>query len=690
MIKKYKILGLDCPNCAKALEKEINKQPSIKRAEINFVKECITIDSADQQTALKDAIKVASIVEPDAKIVDVTKTSNYLDKNFVTSTILLAIGLALSVVTIVVDMPNIFWLMYLLSALLVGYKTFFKAITLAFKGVVNENMLVTISIIGSVCVGQYMEGLMVIGLYSIGKLLESLALNKSKKSIEALTNIKPEFVTLLVNNQQQVVNPNQVKVGNLILVKAGERVALDGKVVEGASSLNMQSLTGESMPVFVEKGSKVLSGSIVLDGALTIEVECEYSSSTVAKILNLIENEQDKKSKTETVISKVAKWYTYAVMALSVVVFLLVWLIVKDINIAIYRGLIFLVVSCPCAFAISVPLSYFSGLGNASKNGILIKGSNYLDAMSKVTHVIFDKTGTLTNGEFTITKVETLNQEYSQQDILFLASIGEQYSIHPLAKSIVSSNQKELPTLKTFKEVAGEGIYFKYNKSKFFVGKKDKSLSSTVVEVIKDDVKIANIYLSDTVKSTTKDAICNLTHRGIKTILLSGDTQQQVDAFANSIGFDEYYGNLLPDDKYNYIQNLKGKQNTIAYVGDGINDAPSLALADVGISMGINGSSASIEASDIVLVDDNPNKVNAVIDISKRTKTIVWQNIIFSAVVKVLFLTLGALGVTGMLSAVIADVGVTLIAILNSLRALKTKDVKKAHNHHCSGDCCKK
>lgn len=696
MIKKYKILGLDCPNCAKTLEKEINKQPSIKKAEINFVKEYITIDSHNQELALAEAIRVSSVVEPDAKIVDTSKTKNYFDKSFALNIILLIVGLALAVITIVVPMPKtLFWIMYVISALLVGYKTYYKAITLLFKGTVNENLLVTISIIGSACVGEYMEGLMVIGLYSIGKLLESLALNKSKKSIEALTNIKPEYVTLLDNDEQKTVEPNEIKVDDLILVKPGERIPLDGVIVDGSSSLNMQSLTGESIPVFVDVNSKVLSGSIVLDGTLTIKVTSTYSESTVSKILNLIENAQDKKSKTETVISKIAKWYTYAVMALAVIVFGVVWLVTKNPNTAIYRGLIFLVVSCPCAFAISVPLSYFSGLGNASKNGILIKGSNYLDALTKVKMVAFDKTGTLTTGEFAIDNINIYDKTYSKEDIIYIASLGEQYSIHPLAKAILNENTKELEQIKSVKEIAGEGVYFAYNNDNYFVGKKDKTLTATVVEVYKNNEKIADIYLSDTIKESSKQALTKLKESGIKTVLLSGDKEETVKTLAQKVNASEYYFNLLPEDKYKYIEEHKQKDGLIAYVGDGINDAPALTLADIGISMGINGSGASIEASDIVLVDDNPNKVNKAISISRFTRKIVWENILFSLIVKVLFLTLGAFGITGMLSAVIADVGVTVLAILNSLRALYSNNEphnhnveQKKHNHEHHKECC--
>ena len=683
MIKKYKILGLDCPNCAKSLEKAINNEKSIKKAEINFVKEYLVIDSDNQELALKDAIKVASKVEPDARIMDTSKTKKYFDKNFILNSLLLCLGLVLAVLTLAIPMPKVlFWIMYISSALLIGYKTYYKAISLIFKKIVNENLLVTLSIIGAICVGKYMEGLMVIGLYSIGKLLESIALNKSKKSIEALTNIKPEFVTILVDGEQKVVSPKEVKINDIIIVKPGELVPLDTIVLEGSSSLNMQSLTGESLPVPSKKGDNVMSGSIVLDGTLTLKVTSGYENSTVSKILNLIENAQDKKSKTETVISKIAKWYTYAVMLLSAVVFGIVWLITKDVNVAVYRGLIFLVISCPCAFAISVPLSYFSGLGNASKSGILIKGSNYLDALAKVNVVAFDKTGTLTTGEFKINNVEIYNT-YTKEEIIFLASLGEQYSIHPLAKAIVSENTKQLLSVNNFKEIAGEGVSFEYNEKKYFVGKKDKTLNSTVVEVFEDDEKIANIYLSDTIKDSAKQAIDSLNDNNIKTVLLSGDKEEAVKYLSTELNLSEYYANLLPEDKYKYIEEQKQNKKMIAYVGDGINDAPALTLADIGISMGINGSGASIEASDIVLVDDNPNKVNKAIKISKFTRKIVWENILLSIIIKVLFLTLGALGITGMLSAVIADVGVTLLAILNSLRALTgTKEKQLEHKYN--------
>ena len=386
--------------------------------------------------------------------------------------------------------------------------------------------------------------------------------------------------------------------------------------------------------------------------------------------MNLIENAENKKSKTETFISKITRWYTLGVFILSVLVWGIVWAVTKDFNTALYRGLIFLVVSCPCAFAISVPLSYFSGIGNASKKGILIKGSNYLDACAKLDIVAFDKTGTLTTGQFNIEKVESFKDNLTEEDIIYLASLGEQNSLHPLAKSILAKNKKELVEVDNVKEIAGEGVYFTFYGKTYFIGRKGKEGKNTSVEVYENEVLIGKIYLSDTIKESSRVACEELNSMGIKTVLLSGDNKEIVESVGNSLGIQECKYSLLPQDKYNWIEeNKKGK--TLAYVGDGINDAPSLMLADVGISMGINGSPASIEASDIVLVDDNPNKVPMAVKLSKYTRKIVWENIIFSAGIKFTFLLLGAIGITGMLPAVLADVGVTVLAVLNSMRALR-------------------
>lgn len=677
MIKKVKFEGIDCPNCAKKLEIQLNKLENVKKAQIDFLKSTILIESENFDKAIEEVVALTKKMEPNAKIIYNNQQNNKKFNPILLDFCLLFVGMVLGLITLFVPMPIVlYWVLFVVSAMLMGYKTYYKAIILLTKKTVNENFLVTLSIIGATAVGEHMEGLMVIALYSIGKILEGLAVSKSRKSIEELTNLKPDYAVKLDEKQNEIkVSPQEIALGDIILVKPGERVPVDGEVVEGSCSLDLQSLTGESLPVNVGVGQQILSGSIVLDGVLKIKVTTLYTESTVSRIMNLIENASDKKSKAETVISKVARWYTLAVIVCAVAVWGIVWAVLGNLSTAIYRGLIFLVISCPCAFAISVPLTYFSGIGNASKNGILIKGSNYLDVCAKLNVVCLDKTGTITTGKFVVEKVKVFKEEYPEEDVLYIASLGEQYSLHPLAKSIVEANKKPLKKLKEVKEVAGKGVYFTYKDDKYFIGRKVRTQeTNTCVDLYKNDIKIAEIYLKDAIKENSKKAIKNLKDINVKTVLLSGDNKIVVKNVSEEVGVDEYYHSLLPQDKYTYIENLKSDKNlNIGYVGDGINDAPSLMLADVGISMGINGSSASIEASDIVLVDDNPNKVPTAIKISKYTRKIVWQNIIFSAGVKILFLLLGSLGITGMLSAVIADVGVTVLAILNSLRALKFK-----------------
>ena len=685
MSKKYGIEGLDCPNCAKSLEAKLNELESINSAKINFVKSYIEIDSDDEERALNDAVLLTKKLEPDAIIVT-KKTSKISNKSLWIDVSLLAVGLIFAVLIFTIKMPTwLFWSMFVVSALLMGYKTYYKALMLLLKGVVNENLLVTISVIGATAVGEHCDGLMVIALYSIGKILESLALNKSKKSIEALTNIKPEYAVLVNGDEEVRVTPAEIKIGDKLVVKAGEKVPVDGVVESGEVSLNTQSLTGESLPQLVKPCDEVLSGSIVLDGAVYIKATATYMDSTVSKILDLIENASDKKAKAETVISKMSKWYTLGVMVLAVIVWGVVWAVSGNINTAIYRGLIFLVVSCPCAFAISVPLAYFSGIGNASRNGILIKGSNYLDVLAKIDTIAFDKTGTLTTGEFEIVDVNVLDNDLDKDDIIYLASLGERYSNHPLAKAIVKENKKDLTKVEKLKETAGKGVEFEYNGDKYFVGRLNKDNKNTLVELYKNDALIGEIKLRDAVKETSEHMLSHLKEMGIKTAMLSGDNEEIVTKVASEIGIDEAHAKMLPEDKFKWIEEQKNAGFSVGYVGDGINDAPSLTLADVGISMGLNGATASIEASDIVIANDNPQKIVEGIKISKYTRKIVWQNIVASAVIKVTFLTLGAFGVTGMLSAVIADVGVTLLAILNSLRALKYSPKHK--REHKSFDC---
>lgn len=674
-----KIEGLHCPNCARNLQNELNKIKGVENLEIDVIKGTLSYESSHPNKTLSEIIKKTKNLEPEATII-IPNQANKPNKKFFIDISCLISGIILAVLCLTLPLTTpVFVTLFIISALLLGYQTYIKAVKLLLKGTINENLLLTISVIGAALLGEYMESLMVIALYSIGKIFESLALSKSRKSIEKLTNLQPEYATIISDNTEIQVDPKNVTIGSHIIVKPGERVPIDGKVISGSANLNMQSLTGESLPIFISENQEILSGSIVLDSAIIIETTALYQNSTISKILNLIEHAQEKKSKTETLISKITRWYTLGVIICAIITFGIVWLVSANFSTAVYRGLIFLVVSCPCAFAISVPLAYFSGIGNASRHGILVKGSNYLDALAKLKTIAFDKTGTLTTGTFVVEKVVSLNKNFTETDILYLASLGEQNSLHPLAKSIIFHNKKRLKKVKNFKEVAGEGVYFSFDNKDYFVGRKSKDIKSTIVEVFENDNKLGEIWLSDQVKDTSKSAIHNLKMLGIKTIMLSGDNKQAVSKVKDELLIDEVYSNMLPEDKFNFIKSQKenNPKQIFGYVGDGLNDSPSLMLADVGISMGISGSAASIEASDVVLVDDNPEKVNTAIKISKYTNKIVWQNILFAAITKLAFLTLGTLGITGMFAAVFADVGVTVIAILNSMRALKYSPNKK-------------
>lgn len=678
MKKVVKIEGLHCPNCARELQAELSKINGVTNLEIDIVKGAISFEAKNTQKSLENIVKLTKKLEPDVKFID-NSIENKSNKQLVVDIVTLALGVALSVICLTVSMsPVLFWIFFVTSALLFGYKTYIKALRLLVKGVINENLLLTISVVGAAILGEYMESLMVIALYSLGKIFEGLAVTKSRNSIQKLTNLQPEYAVILKDEKEVKVDPKDVNVGSILIVRPGERVPIDGKIISGNATLDTQSLTGESLPLSVAEGQEILSGSIVLDGLLKIETTCLAEGSTVSRIMNLIEHASEKKSKTETVISKITRWYTLGVIICACITFGIIWAVTNNIDTAVYRGLTFLVVSCPCAFAISVPLTYFSGIGNASRHGILVKGSNYLDALSKLNTIAFDKTGTLTTGNFAVEKIKVLNKSYSKEDILWLASLGEQNSIHPLAKSVVEENKKELVSVKSVKEVAGEGVYFTFEKDKYFVGRKSANIKETVVELFKNEEKLGEIYLADKIKDTSKIACEKLEKLGIKTVLLSGDNIGTVKKVAKEIDISEAFGGMLPQDKFDWIKTEKEKsKQMIGYVGDGINDSPSLMLADVGISMGINGSPASIEASDVVLVDDNPEKIVSAIKISKQTGKIVWQNIILSALVKFTFLALGAVGITGMLSAVFADVGVTVLAILNSMRALTYTPNKK-------------
>ena len=692
---EYEIAGLDCAACANEIQEGLNKNPEIKNANVNFAKMKLTYET---DTLSKEEIeKIVQSIEPEVELLEVNSKSKDLKnekaqkenrKKLWLHILRLVIGAIVAGVGLYVPMPKVASTIFIvLGYAILLFKTAKNAVKLLFKSkTINENLLITISCIGAYLVGKSSEGLMVIILYEIGKILEEKAINKTRKSISDLMDIKPEYANLKKGDEIEIVEPSEVKVGDIVVAKQGEKIPLDGVVVKGTASLNTASLTGESKPQDVDENDIVLSGSIVLEGLLEIKVTEEYENSTVSKILELVENATDKKAKTETFVNKAAKIYTPIVIGIAILVGIFLPLISNVTyggeNGSIYRALIFLVISCPCAIAISVPLCYFSGIGKSSKEGILIKGSDYLDELKDVKEIVFDKTGTLTKGQFGISKIEVYSDKYVENDVLKYVVWGESYSNHPIAKSIVR-NAKNVETKKVenYEEITGKGI--KYNidgktvlaGNSSLVGKEDEVAESTKIYLKIDDELVGAILLKDEAKHGTKEAIQALNSRGIVTKMFTGDNKKAAKQIAEELGISEFEAEMLPDQKYSELEKelekYKGTNGKVAFVGDGINDSPVLARADVGISMGGVGSGSAIEASDIVVMTDSIDRIDCAIDISKKTSKIIKQNLIFSIGVKIVVLVLSVFGVANMWEAVFADVGATLITVLNSLRILK-------------------
>ena len=692
---EYEIAGLDCAACANEIQEGLNKNPEIKNANVNFAKMKLTYET---DTLSKEGIeKIVQSIEPEVELLEVNSKSKDLKnekaqkenrKKLWLHILRLVIGIIVAGVGLYVPMPQITSTIFIaLGYAILLFKTAKNAVKLLFKSkTINENLLITISCIGAYLVGKSSEGLMVIILYEIGKILEEKAINKTRKSISDLMDIKPEYANLKKGDEIEIVEPSEVKVGDIVVAKQGEKIPLDGVVVKGTASLNTASLTGESKPQDVDENDIVLSGSIVLEGLLEIKVTEKYENSTVSKILELVENATDKKAKTETFVNKAAKIYTPIVIGIAILVGIFLPLISNVTyggeNGSIYRALIFLVISCPCAIAISVPLCYFSGIGKSSKEGILIKGSDYLDELKDVKEIVFDKTGTLTKGQFGISKIEVYSDKYVENDVLKYVVWGESYSNHPIAKSIVR-NAKNVETKKVenYEEITGKGI--KYNidgktvlaGNSSLVGKEDEVAGSTKIYLKIDDELVGAILLKDEAKHGTKEAIQALNSRGIVTKMFTGDNKKAAKQIAAELGISKFEAEMLPDQKYSELEKelekYKGTNGKVAFVEDGINDSPVLARADVGISMGGVGSGSAIEASDIVVMTDSIDRIDCAIDISKKTSKIIKQNLIFSIGVKIVVLILSVFGVANMWEAVFADVGATLITVLNSLRILK-------------------
>lgn len=580
---------------------------------------------------------------------------------------------------------------YIISYIIVGLDIVKEAITNIIKGeVFDENFLMTVATIGAFGIGEFPEAVAVMLFYQVGELFQSYAVDKSRKSISSLMDIRPDFANVERDGKIQKVQPDEVKIGEIIVVKPGEKVPLDGKVVEGNSSLDTKALTGESLPRELTEGEEVLSGCINLNGVIKIEVTKQYGESTVSKILDLVENASSKKSKSENFITKFARYYTPIVVVIAVLLAIVPPLILKGTTFSdwLYRALSFLVVSCPCALVISIPLSFFGGIGGASKIGILIKGSNYLEQLSKTEIMVFDKTGTLTEGVFEVQKVEPVG--ISKEELLKLTAYAENYSNHPIALSVKKAYGKEIDEkqIRKTEELSGLGIYATIEDKEVLVGNerlmKEKQINfsqceeiGTILYVAMNNQYVGYIIIADQVKKDAKKTIQELKKNHIKqTILLTGDKRKVGEKVAKDLGIDKVYTELLPDGKVEKVQELlkeKNEKAKLAFVGDGINDAPVLAISDIGIAMGRLGADSAIEASDIVLMTDEPLKIVKAIHLSKRTMRIVKENIVFAILVKVLVLMLSAFGLSTMWEAVFADVGVSVIAVINALRALRVK-----------------
>lgn len=682
---RYKIKNIDCVNCAKKIEDYLNKDNNLSDVNINFNTLNISYVT-NVENSINYVNEKIKEIEPNTYIYD----KEIKEENYFYDYLNLILGFILGTVGIFVTIP--YYINYIL--IIIGFILLLKrSVRIAFKLFVkshqiDENFLIVISSIGAFLINEKFEGLMVITLYEFGKILESKAINKTRKNVSALAKIKEDYANLKVNNTYKKVLSESVKVGDTIIIKKGERVPLDGIITSGITYIDNSSLTGESKLVTLTIGDKILSGSINKGDIIEVKVDTPYSDSTVNKILNLVENASENKAKTETFVSKYAKYYTAIVLVLAVLVGIFLPLITNcTYSDSIYKALTFLVISCPCAIAISVPLSYFSSLGFASSKGILIKGSNYLDGIKDIDTIVFDKTGTLTKGTFHIAKINILDNKYKEEDILRLFKIGETYSNHPIAVSLVKEIDIDVSDckIKDYKEVSGLGIEYKLDKQIIKIGNskhvnsKEKE-GNTVIYISVNENIIGIIVIEDTLKSEAPEVITKLNNMGINTKMFTGDNLEVAKDISSKLGIKDYKYGMLPDDKYNELTKiLKKKKNNklVAFVGDGINDSPVIALSDIGFSMGGVGNDSAIEASDIVIANDNLKSLLTAIKISKKTNTIIKENVIFAILTKITILILSVIGIASMWQAVFADVGVTIITIFNTLRLLKGRYYEK-------------
>ena len=693
---KLYVKNLDCANCANKIEAYVRKMDNIKDASMNFSQGVLFVELQDASRS-EDTIKAIMAVIPtleDGVTVEREKSTEEEKPSRMFSfqeNARLYLGILLFAAAVVLEAQSWSVWLFLAAYVMAGGKVVYIALRNILKGeVFDENFLMSVATIGALAIGSYEEAVAVMIFYEIGEMFQSYAVNRSRKSISSLMNIRADYANLWKDGKEVRVSPEAVGLHDLIVIKPGERVPLDGVIVEGTSSLDTSALTGESLPRDVGVQDEVLAGVVNLSGVLKVEVSKAYGESTVSRILELVENASSKKAPMEKFITRFAKVYTPTVVFLAIALVVLPMLFIPDavFSVKLKRALTFLVVSCPCALVISVPLGMFAGIGAASKSGILIKGGNYLEALKDIDTVVFDKTGTLTKGVFTVTQIHAIQR--SEDELLEMAAYAENYSTHPIALSIRKAYAKTIDAerLSRYEEVAGNGIHVQLDQHELLVGNyklmqangityEEHDALGTIVHIAVDGTYEGYIVIDDEIKETSKEAIASLKSSGVKKcVMLSGDRYKVGEHVASVLGLDEVHMQLLPADKVEKVEELlqqESEHGKLAFVGDGINDAPVLARADIGVAMGGIGSDAAIEAADVVLMKDDPSALSTAIRIAGKTMQILWQNIVFSLGIKVVILILTAFGMANMWMGVFADVGVTLIAILNSMRALKIR-----------------
>lgn len=702
-IKEYFLLeGLDCTNCAAKVEREVGKLSGVSNSSVDFVSKKLSVNYSDPSTSesiSEDIKKTVTRIEPHIQVKEFQKSNssnhghehNHSNDQLKPLIIRLIVGAVLTAIPLLGDFAQSFEIMlYFIGYVIVGGDIVWRAIKNMTRGqLFDEHFLMSIATVGAFLIGEYPEGIAVMLFYQVGELFQSIAVNRSRNSISSLMDIRPDYANLKEDGDIKKVNPEDVTVGSIIVVKPGEKVPLDGRVIEGSSSVDTSALTGESLPRNVKVGEDVLSGFINQNGLLTVEVTKSFSESTVSKILDLVQNASSRKAPTEKFITKFARYYTPAVVIIATILAIVPPILIEGATFSdwIYRALIFLVISCPCALVVSIPLGFFGGIGGAAKQGILVKGANYLEALNHVKYAVFDKTGTLTKGVFEVSSV-TPSENFTKEQLLEYAAFAEVNSNHPIAISILKAYGNEVNSRKVtnYNEVPGHGIEADVDGVKILAGNKklmEKERINfetpikvgTVVHIAVDQDYAGHIVISDQIKEDAIYAIKELKALGVKKIvMLTGDSNAVAKEVSDTLNLDEYHAELLPHEKVEKMEQLdKEKLNNekSIFIGDGINDTPVLARADIGAAMGGLGSDAAIEAADVVIMTDEPSKLAEGIRKARYTKRIVWQNIILALSIKFLVLLLGAFGLATMWEAIISDVGVTLLAVLNAMRILK-------------------